>query len=392
MNKIQPINHQLAPNQAQSQNIMASVMGNQEVARMQGKFVMAMQFPRDETFCLEKLEKACSRPSLAERAHYSYPKGGTQVEGPSVHLLRAVARSWGHIDFGWRELDMKEGKGNVPGWTKVDCYAFDIQDNVEDHIQYTIEHSIGTRKGKKVLTDSREIYEHVANQSARRVRAMLQHVIPQDVWDQASEWCNATLKGNQKGTTKDVTKSMIEKFNEYGVTKQHIEDRLGHKIEAVSSAEIVTLGKIFNSIKDGYVPAQEHFITMDVTEQTPQEEPSFDDPIETAPPAQSVKTAAKKKPAAKETDAAPKVKNHAPPAQSEPTPEPEPIPEDVSRDMTKRVGAADEEWGSLVQICQDKGLSQDELSQIANESYGVKTGGLTREQCMELFMTIGQRP
>jgi hypothetical protein len=346
-----------------------------------------MTRPRDENNCLEKIKKSCSVKALAVRSHYSYPKGSTTVEGPSVHLLRAVAGHWMHLDWGWSEVETKEGKGNVPGWTKIRCYCLDLETNSNEELVYTVHHYISTRKGKKVLTDPRDIYELVANMGARRVRAMLQHVIPSYVWEEASDLCKATIKNTQEGEDlKSLIQSMIEKFSEYGVKKENLEKRLGHKIEATSRVEIITLGGIYNSIKDGYVPASEHFPEMDMTEEVP-EEPSFDDPVD-EPPAKSVKKAKKStKKSTKKADPKPAVPNYAPGADNPPEPE-EPPQEEEERDMTKRVSAEDEEWASLVGACQDKGLSQEELSQMAEEGYGVKTGGLTREQCVELSLIV----
>ena len=44
---------------------------------------------------------------------------------------------------------------------------------------------------------------------------------------------------------------MIQVFKKFGVTKEHIEKRLAHNMDATQPAELKQLGQIYNSLRDG---------------------------------------------------------------------------------------------------------------------------------------------
>ena len=77
------------------------------------------------------------------------------------------------------------------------------------HVRYS-------KKGKQILTDPRDIYEVVANNGARRLRACILGVIPGDVIEAAMEQCSITLKANADVSIEGLKKIAIifqENFN-----------------------------------------------------------------------------------------------------------------------------------------------------------------------------------
>ena len=67
------------------------VASTQALAEVQAAMVVAKRFPRDETAAYSAIMTACKRPSLAEQAMYSYPRGGQKVTGPSIRLAETMA-------------------------------------------------------------------------------------------------------------------------------------------------------------------------------------------------------------------------------------------------------------------------------------------------------------
>src|SRR3990167_6699762 len=67
---------------------------------IEAPLIVAKKFPRNEVDCFQKLMTACSRSSFAEEARYSFPRGETEVTGPSVNLAREAGRIWGNVEFG----------------------------------------------------------------------------------------------------------------------------------------------------------------------------------------------------------------------------------------------------------------------------------------------------
>ncbi len=214
--------------------------------QVQGQIVMAKKFPRSIPSVMSNVLQACARKALAEQSQYSFPRGGTEVSGPSIRLAEVVAQSYGNLDFGVVELSQEKGVSEVM------AYAWDLESNVRQTKIFKVKHEIGLKNGgTKKLTDERDVYEKVANSGARRLRACIMGVIPSYIWDEAVEACDATLKGDGKVPLADQITAMVTNFVPMGVTKEMLEKRLGHKIEATNPTELASLRKVFVSIRDG---------------------------------------------------------------------------------------------------------------------------------------------
>jgi len=229
------------------------------VTEAQAAMIVAQKFPRDIDECLIRIKKACGRRLLAEKAMYAYPRGKQIVEGPSIRLAECIAQNWRHLDYGIRELSQKEG------FSEVEAYCWDMETNVRRTIQFTVPHARKARGQMTQLTDPRDIYEMVANQGARRLRACILGVIPVDVIEEASEECNRTLSGNGSEPIEDRVRKMLSAFDKFGVNKEMLEARLGHKTSAIVEAEITSLQKIYNSLKDGMSKREDWFTVGDAT-------------------------------------------------------------------------------------------------------------------------------
>lgn len=229
-----------------------SIESNRVVAEIQAAVMLARKFKRSPKDCVDKILNECQRKSLAEVALYNYSRGGTDITGPSIRLAETVARNWENIDFGIKELSQTEGQSELM------AYAWDLETNVRQTKVFIVEHIRYTKKGTKVLSDPRDIYETVANNGARRLRACILGVIPRDVIDAAVEQCEATMKANAD-TSPEAIKKMLDVFKPYGVTKKMIEARIQRRIESITASQFVNLRKIFTSLKDNMSAASDWF-------------------------------------------------------------------------------------------------------------------------------------
>lgn len=225
-------------------NAVAVAQQQREVAEVQGAIAIAKKFPRDEVEAMDRILQACTRQTLAESALYSYSRGGSDVTGPSIRLAEAMAQSWGNIQFGIRELEQRNGESTV------EAYAWDCQTNVRQSKVFQVRHERHTKAGTKRLTDPRDIYELVANQGARRLRACILGVIPGDVTESAVRQCELTMKTRVE-VTPELIQSLLDKFATFGVTREMVEKRIQRRMDAITPALVVQLGKVFNSLKDG---------------------------------------------------------------------------------------------------------------------------------------------
>ena len=230
------------------------MMISRQAQEVQAAMVIAKRFPRDEVEAYNRIMRACQRKKLAETAMYEYPRGGTKVTGPSIRLAEAMAQNWGNLDFGILELEQKNGESQVM------AYAWDLETNTRQTKVFSVPHVRGTRKGNVPLTDPRDIYEMIANQGARRVRACILGVIPGDVVEAAVEECQKTLvSGNTEPLIDRVRKGIKQFEDKFSVTQQMIEKYIGCKGEAFSEHDMIRLNNVYRSLRDGMAKREDYF-------------------------------------------------------------------------------------------------------------------------------------
>ena len=250
-------------------NTQTAMMISRQAQEVQAAMVVAKRFPRDEVDSFNRIMTSCQRKSLAERAMYEYPRGGTKVTGPSIRLAEAMAQNWGNIDFGIIELEQNNGESQVM------AYAWDLETNTRQTKIFNVPHVRGTKKGNVPLTDPRDIYEMVANQGARRLRACILGVIPGDVIDAAVEQCKKTMtEGNEKPLI-DRIREGVKLFEEkFSVSQQMLEKYIGCKCEAFSENDMVRLNNVYRSLRDGMSKREDYFDIF-----LPEEETEVTDPF-----------------------------------------------------------------------------------------------------------------
>ena len=230
------------------------MLSTREAQEVQAAVFMAKSFPRDEERSIQRIQKSCQRIGLAQKAVYSYPKGGTKVTGPSIRLAEAIAQQWGNIQMGVMELEQRDGESTCM------AYAWDIETNTRDSKIFTVPHKIQTKSGEKVLTDPRDIYELVANQGARRKRACILTVIPGDIVDLAIAECNKTLSGQNPVPLIDRLRELCNLLEKYfSVPISSIERYFGYPLANFSEMDWQSLGGIYNILREGGAKREDYF-------------------------------------------------------------------------------------------------------------------------------------
>jgi hypothetical protein len=234
-------------------NAIAEASVQRELAEVQASIILAKRFPRNQMEALERIKTACQRPALAENALYQYSRGGTDITGPSIRLAEAIAQNWQNLDFGIRELEQRNGESTV------EAFCWDKETNTRQVKVFQVPHKRYTKaKGAYSLEDPRDIYETVANQGARRLRACILGIIPGDIVEAAVAECEGTLKA-KADCSADAVKKMVEAFGAFKVTREMIEKRIQRHLDSITPAQKVGLGKIYNSLKDGMSSAADWF-------------------------------------------------------------------------------------------------------------------------------------
>ncbi|CAJ5556721.1 Uncharacterised protein [Burkholderia pseudomallei] len=220
---------------------------SREIAEMQVTYLMAQQFPRDPKAAMDRILDAFTRLSLAEKSQYEYSRGGTEIRGPSIKAMEAIAAEWENIDVKWRILSRGVDARGIP-FSEVEASATDTQTRTRKSIAFIVSHWRDTKTGGYALKDERDVYELCANMAQRRVRACIEAVIPTDVIEAAMAQADTTLQ--KVDTSPEAVQKMLAAFQPFGVTKAHIEKRIQRALDTIKPTQMVTLKRIYASLRD----------------------------------------------------------------------------------------------------------------------------------------------
>ncbi len=235
------------------------------IATVQAQVIMAKKFPRDLIQVRTNIIEACKNKKLAEKSFYLYTRGNTNIMGASIRLAEVLQRHYQNIQSGVKEVSRQKD------YSDVMSFSWDLENNVFDAREFTVTHYRYTKKkGNVLITDPRDIYEHIANMGARRKRACILSVIPFELQDEAVETCQKVLSAEIKGSKTERIKKMLDLFAGYNVTQQMIELKYGIKLKDFSDVHFTELIGIYNSLKDN-VQRRESFFEIPGGEQTSEE-------------------------------------------------------------------------------------------------------------------------
>lgn len=224
---------------------------------VQAAVAVAQANPRSEAVVMDSMRSSCSRYATAVKAKYNVPNRGT---GASVHLARELARIWGNLDYGVRELS----RDDVKGESEIQAYAWDQQTNVRSIRSFIVPHERMARKQRNKLVDLGDIYLNNQNQGAKAVRECIFAVLPPWFKDEALDLCEQTL---QRGAdlaaapvpVADRTAKMLAAFAGVQVTEAQISKRLGKAKADWTEQDIASLTVVYQSITAEGIAASEFF-------------------------------------------------------------------------------------------------------------------------------------
>lgn len=241
-----------APKAMTAQSVTSAMATTRQAQEVQAMMVIAKNFPRMPRESMNRILDACARPTLAESATYEYKRGGSSITGPSIRLAECIAQNWGNIDFGFMELDRKNGESSVL------AYAWDLETNTRRSLIFTVKHQREAGGGSYAVTSERDIYEIIANQAQRRVRACILALIPGDVVDKALQQCDLTLKAQAQGVPIEKRREdTVAAFAEYNVTPEMLAAFCQKKsVDFLDEADLKKLRRAYTSLRDGVVGSE----------------------------------------------------------------------------------------------------------------------------------------
>jgi hypothetical protein len=249
------------------------------VAEVQAAVVVAQQIPRNMDRALADMRDATGRLALAEQAFYRVQNRGS---GPTVHLMRELARIWGNVDYGVKELHRDDSAGQ----SEILTYAWDLQTNTRSVRSFLVPHARMKSGRQEKLIDLGDIYLNNQNVGARAVRECISTVLPAWFRVEAEARCHDTLKNGEAGgeSLAKRIEGMIQAFGALGVRVEQLEQKIGRKRGVWDGSHVAEMVVIYQSIQRGEVSKDDEFPHRVTAEEIQKAEPSTGWPEVAQPP------------------------------------------------------------------------------------------------------------
>lgn len=188
----------------------------------------------------------------AKTCTYSVPRGGKPITGPSVHLAKVLAQTWGNMRIEAKVISTDQKT------VTSQAVAFDMENNLA--IKVEVKRSIMTKTGR-MSDDMIVVTGNAANAIALRNAVI--SVIPKAIVDKVYNEAKKTITGDLSDNTKllqkrkQVLQALIETYN---VTEKEVLGAIGKVAAAhITSDDLVVLIGIGQAIKDGDTTVEQAF-------------------------------------------------------------------------------------------------------------------------------------
>lgn len=194
----------------------------------------------------------------ATTCHYSLPRGGKAVSGPSVHLAKIIAQNWGNM-----RIESKVVNIDAKHITSQ-AVCFDLETNLA--IKVEVKRSIVGRSGR-FNDDMITMTGNAANAIALRNAVFA--VIPKGVVDKCYNSAKQMITGDISDASKLIAKrkQVVDGLKDtYSVTEKEILSAIGKQsTDHISADDIITLIGVGQAIRDGDTTIDQAFKSVKPT-------------------------------------------------------------------------------------------------------------------------------
>jgi hypothetical protein len=173
----------------------------------------------------------------------------------TVHAAREMARAWGNIDYGVRELRRDDAAGE----SEMQAWAWDQQTNVRSTRSFIQPHAKSTKRGRVALTDINDVYLNNQNTGAKAVRECIFTVLPDWLIQAAQDAANRTLTRGTGEPVEARAQAAAEKFAGLGVTPAQLAAYIGRPLAQWAPDDLAKLTTAWTSITQEGIPAADFF-------------------------------------------------------------------------------------------------------------------------------------
>lgn len=236
-----------------------TVLEQAAIAEVQVGAMLALRNPRNEDQARDGILRACKRSTFARMSRYSIPNRGT---GFTIRFAEEAVRLWGNIKFQRFIITntAEEVVCKVCGWDLQTgtSYSEDVM------IRKVVERK--APQGREILgqrttstgatvylcvSNDEELVKDLRSQCARIERNIGLKLIPIDVREDALTQVEATSRNEVKADPEKAKRDVLDGFSGIGVRPVALQAYLGHPLDTITEAELVTLRGIYAAIRSG---------------------------------------------------------------------------------------------------------------------------------------------
>lgn len=257
------------PAQVAMATVSADQFGHIEArirADAQVRTMMAIARPRDLDVVRERMLKDAARPTFAEAATYSLPRGGKSITGPTIRFAESALRAYGNVTIDTVVLHEDEKERSL------ELVIVDLESNMTFREGFVVPKVIERRNlpprvnqediiGKRVNAEGQTLYLLKASDAdvrmmggavaSRVMRNLALRIIPGDLIEEAQQRCKETRNRGDASDPAAARKRIADAFAGQGVSVGELKEYLGHPLDSCSPAELETLRGLFGAIRDG---------------------------------------------------------------------------------------------------------------------------------------------
>ena len=218
----------------------------QEKASFDIQIVTAKRFPRDIIRAKDNsIAIATMDKETAESCGYALPRGGKPIQGPSVHLARILAQSWGNLRVESRVSDITANQ------IVSQAVCFDLENNLA--VKVEVRKKITNKNGQRFNDDMITVTGNAANSIA--LRNAVFNVIPKSVTEAVYKATRNMISGDLSDETKLIkarTEALKYFKDNYKASEEEVLKACGvAAVGAIKQDQIILLRGIMQAIKDG---------------------------------------------------------------------------------------------------------------------------------------------
>lgn len=326
-----PLGGELAPAPValHSSDPHAIAAASAAVAEIQAGYLVAMKNPRNDDHALQRVLQACKRYEFAATALYSFPRGSKRVEGPSIDMLRELARAWRNIRHELEVVSMTKDE------IAIRAKAIDLETNtgsvVGDRIARRIQRKVDGETKWITAEDERDVRELVFRRGSIALRRALEEVIPSWLVAEAVAAVKTTCAAKVTSGRDEFVRKLVKDFDALGIALPIVEKKFGRMADMAPDT-LQDLRAICSSISDGYARASEVFDEV---------EPEKTEPTGSSLRERAAEARDRMKKGKGDKGAKPEAKTESKPTEKTPEPEPDPV-ESNKRDPEPTTAADDQ--------------------------------------------------